>query len=171
MPTIVTPSLFQGAYAIAQVEQPNVAAVVQLYINDLEPKFLSELLGVALAEAVIPDNVTGPLLKLRNGDTFIGYNGREQKYEGLKPLIIKHIYFYHLRDQVSVTTGSGEKVIAKASTASSLRKQVNAWNNMVTGNCILREYLQVKIAEFSSYFIDGVPYCKHLFSTINSIGI
>lgn len=130
---IVTTADFVGENAIAQVEQPNVAAEVNLFIDKYEPEYLHKVLGLALFDAYTAGIIAeDPIyIALRDGGTYISY-AELRRYEGLKPGIINYVYYHYIRNHVTYTTGTGEKAINNP--VDSTHKQVRAWNDMVEHN-------------------------------------
>lgn len=167
--SIVNISDFKGRYTIAQSEQPNVASVVQAYIDRYEPEYLKKVLGVTLYQqynaGILANNAV--YLAIRNGDNYTDYYGDIAFYDGLKQPIINFIYFHYLKDNTTFTTGSGEKVIDKAIAVSSIDKQVRAWNEMVEVNKKLRWYLYSKAVIFGNITF----YYNEMFHPINTLGL
>ena len=153
---IVKPSDFQAEISIGQVEQLDVQANVNLFIEKYEPKFLKLLLGSALAEQ---------LRAAMEGTT------PEQKWidlaERVKLSCANYIYYWYQRDAVTVSAGVGE-VEPKAENAvraEVIGKMVRAWNEMVELN-----------VEFISWIDDRVypvyrARLSDIFSTINQSGV
>ena len=167
--SLVNVSDFIGRYTIAQTEQPNVAAVVQQYIDRYETEYLKKVLGVTMYinyKAGI--TASNPIYTaLRDGDNYTDYYGETMFYEGLKQPILNYIYFHYLRDNVTFTTGSGEKEIQKGHAVSSIEKQVRAWNEMVAVNKKLRWYLYSKAVTFGNI----IWYYNEMFHPINTLGL
>ncbi len=143
---IVSTSDFVGELTIAQLEQSSIDADVNQFIVTYEAEYLNKVLGYTLLTAyntglALP--TPAPLyVALRDGGTYVDVYGDTVKYNGLKEAIVNYVYFHYIRNNATFTTGSGEKEIQKAQAASSLDKQVRAWNRMVSINKSLRAFIR-----------------------------
>ena len=169
--SIVTTSDFVGQITIAQIEQDNVAATVQRYIDKYEPEYLEKVLGHTLYETYkvqIGLTPTNPLYTaLRDGGVYTDWYGDQVKYAGIKEAIANYIYYHYIRDNATFTTGSGEKTIEKGNAVSSVDKQVRAWNEMVRINKQLRAYIYANLSVLGNV---SWQY-NEMFHPINSLGI
>jgi hypothetical protein len=120
---MLTPSIFEGELSIGQVEQPDVAASVQWFINKYEPLYLAKLLGEALARGLgeqFPTPAPTPAPAQRWLDLA----------EKVKPMLSGYVYFYYQRNAETQSAGVGEvEAQAENSTRRTVSyKMVRAWN-------------------------------------------
>jgi hypothetical protein len=155
---IVTPDIFQGEIAIGQINQPDVIARVQWFIDRYEPEYLRLMLGEKLYEELMAGLAVEP---------------PEEKWvklaHRLKMPCACYIYYHFRRDSVSDTAVIGE-VLMEAENAirqSPAKKMVFAWNTMVDED---RRFVGEKYAgTFESYSQSkGMEY-DSLFAYINPI--
>ena len=152
--SIVTTSDFVGDLSIAQIEQANIAANVEDFIVKYEAEYLLKVLGYTLLTAYNAGitAANADYIKVRDGGTYVDFYGDTVKYPGMKAAIANYIYYYYSVNDSTFTTGSGEQTLQKATAASSLDKQVRAWNRMVNVNKSLRAFLQANtVYGFVSY--------------------
>jgi len=168
--SIVAPSQFIGQVAIAQTEQANVAAQVQAFINKYEPEYLRKVLGFTISEAFVAGLAANPIeskwLLLRSGSPYTDLYGNSQSYGGIVTGILDYVYYWYIRDQVTMTTGSGEKVSEKGLAVSSLDKQARAWNEAMTIARSCNAYLYANSAAYGYSAPVGNP-----FKPINTLGL
>ena len=150
--SIVNVSDFIGEYEIAQIEQANVASVVQKYIDKYEADYLNKVLGYALNQLYNTGIIAGTqaYLAIKNGSTYTDFYGDVVKYEGMENAIRNYIYYHYISTNVSFTTGSGEKTMDKGNAVSSMDKQIRVWNEMVTINRVLRAFLYANTTVYGS---------------------
>jgi len=188
MPSI-DQTYFFAELSIAQLTD-NVNSLT-MFINEHEEKLLTDLLGYELYKAYKAGIAAGsPAAKwtsIRDGVEYTNRAGYLTKWRGLiftdgssgsgqakKSLIANYIYWHWMQNNVSVSTASGEKgakVNAIAIDLTPVNKQVRAWNQMVTWNCELVEFLLSKpddYPEFQNYY-GRVPY--NLVKKTNAFGI
>lgn len=165
---IVTTSDFVGDITIAQVEQNNIAADVNQFIVKYEAEYLLKVLGYTLLTAYNAGiTANTPLyLALRDGGTYVDLYGETVYYRGLKEAIVNYVYYQYMKNNTTFTTGSGEKEVQKAQAASSMDKQVQAWNRMVSVNKSLRAFLRTD----TNYGFISYAY-NDMFVYINTLGL
>lgn len=119
---LIDATYFTADRAIAGLSSVNVNARLQAFIEKHEPKFLRDLFGEGLYRAYQAGLATDP----------VPARWTALQSEALKEAIASYVYYWWLRDRETLTTGIGEvKPQAENSTpASSMGKQVQAWNEM-----------------------------------------
>lgn len=126
--SIITYTDFKGEQNIAGLSNKGTQESLQLFIDEYEPKFLKSLLGNALAEEFIT-GLAG------SGDPVVidpvWVSLRDMP--ALKTMLVCYVYYWYVRDAVTLTTGTGETKPANenSTVVSSVNKQVKAWNKMV----------------------------------------
>jgi hypothetical protein len=181
---IVTPSDFQGKLSIGQLEHPDVAARVQLFIDEYEPLYLSNLLGDELSqsfEAGYVKELAGDFVLAggywRDAGVWIDdLEWPEQKWTHLADKIkrpcILYIYYKYREDNVTQYAGVGE-VLNKSENAVNMPvdyKMIRAWNEMVKRNLDFRLWIDEKTyPEYSRKFYRNLH--TEIFSMINRFGI
>jgi hypothetical protein len=157
---IVTPSIFEGELSIGQMEQPDVAASVQLFINKYEPLYLAKLLGVVLAK-----ELKAGLLAPEPAQKWLDLS------QEVKPMLANYVYYHFRIDNETDTAGVGE-VEAKAENAyrvTAAYKIVRAWNEAARlarkfRSCIDREL-------YPEYDGTTTDFNKDIYKLINTFGI
>lgn len=152
MPLIDT-SYFFGDLTIAQKSDAAVSSSLGWFIAEHEPRLLTDLLGYEfkkLYDAGITA-VTQKYVDIRDGKEYTNRAGILAKWRGLKfadgsakkSLVANYIYWHWMQNEASVSTGTGEKVAANqnAVNANPAAKMVRAWNQMVSWNRELIEFL------------------------------
>lgn len=121
MANIIQPSDFIGEIQIANVAQEDVAADLNVFITKYEPRFLKQLFGEDFYAVFIAGIAEQRFVDLIASEYF-------------KPAIASYIYYWYIRDQVSQTVGVGnaEAKAANAKITNKGRKQVRAFNEMVS---------------------------------------
>ena len=167
MANLIDISFFFGEVNIAQ--KSDAAGSLGLFIDEMEPRLLTDLLGYELWKAYTTGIAAGSpdakWLAIRDGKEYTNRAGYLTFWNGLKftkggikkSLIANYIYWHWMADQATVTTGTGEKTPAAANAvdASPARKMVRAWNQMVCWNLELIEFLlsnPTDYPEFQSYY-------------------
>lgn len=165
---IIDASYFYGQLSIPQITDAAVIANLNWFINEYEPKLLTNLLGYELYKFTVDNPSDADVLKLINGTDY----GDNKHWNGLKfgtsplkkSLIANYVYYWWMRNNMSQTTIGGEKE-SKAENAigSSPRyKMVRAWNDMVEMNIQLRDYLNASL-EFYPTYVDPVTSLHYLY--------
>lgn len=137
--SILTPSDFKAPYLIAQVDQANVAAEVQEYIDTYESSYLNELLGPELHDIYIAN--PNDYLSITDPTMYVDAYGQTEKHKGIKSGLIPYVYYFYLKGNETFTTGSGEQKIDKGNSQTGMYKMVNAWNAMVHETALLSGYV------------------------------
>jgi hypothetical protein len=142
------------------------AASITMFIDEHEEQLLTNLLGYALYKAYKAGILASTPIytDIRDGKEYTNRSGILTKWKGLKftdgntakkSLIANYVYWHWMQNEVTVTTGSGEKRTNNQNSvdASAAHKMTRAWNQMVKWNWELIEFL---LSNESSYpeFID-----------------
>jgi len=176
--TLIDKTYFIGEINIAQLSQPAVQQSLAVFINKREPEYLEKALGYAFAtEFAAGLAVEEPAQKwidLRDGVEYINECGHTKKWKGFtnsikQSPIANYIYYWHMRDNVTFTAGTGEKE-GKADNASNATpniKMFRAWNEMVTLTTVLHDFLLNKKDEdgnlvYEDFDIDQAECPKRL---------
>lgn len=132
---LTTPNHFFGALLIS-TKGPELTNA----INELEPVWLDNHLGIELAKAFKDGLAANPIadrwVKLRDGATYTDDSGKLKKWGGfvnnVSPIAM-YIYCVQTQRTISVSTAEGEKVDAKskAARAEYNYKHCSIWNKMV----------------------------------------
>lgn len=87
-------------------------------------------------------------------------------------LIANYVYYKYMFDQATVVTGSGKKVIAaqNAIATNEQRKEVEAWNTMVSWNLTCIEFLRANATAYS-YVYDFRCKRSEIFQYKNTLGV
>lgn len=139
MATLLTEKDFRGEILIANTERPVECEELTRFIGQYEPKFMREALGNAFAAVVYAqagassrDAIWDVLIT--GGDWQSDYTGKLLAYhtEGLKYCLARYVYFYYRRNDITLTTQSGEVQTStdNSTSASAVQKQGDAWNQM-----------------------------------------
>lgn len=192
MANLIDTSFFYGDLSIAQITDAAVANTVTRVINEREPELLLALFGYELYknyQAGIIAN-TPKYIDIRDGKEYTNRAGRLTKWRGLKEtvvapvigppavagqyrsLIANYVYYWHMRNNATASTGTGEKTAKaqNATDASPRQKMASAWNQMVQWNCKLVEFLlsnQSDYPEFLNHY--SCRELDNLLTTINPI--
>jgi hypothetical protein len=180
--SIITIADFKGEQNVAQSNNPGVRENLQGFIDKYEPKFLAMLLGSALAKEFVTGLVLVPVVPATDPVTYVPIDPKWLYLRDdttLKAMLVDYVYYWYIRDQVTFTSGTGE-VKAKnenSSAASSVGKQVMAWNEMAD---MAREFT-LDLAVYPNYskpythWVYGYGYYSHsipdIFLHINSLNI
>lgn len=179
--SIITPADFKAENAIAQREQPAVAALIQDFIDKYEPLFLKKLLGIDLYDQFVAGLIPVPVDPPTDPATFEPIDPKWlylRDETAIKPMLVNYIYYYYLRNQSTLSAGISE-VKPKAENArpvSSVDKQVRAWNEMVLAvrpfTLDVSVYPSYERPEFHRYryWYSGCPV-SDIYFTINSLNI
>src|SRR5690349_16211229 len=86
MATLIDISYFYGSRAIAQADDPAVAATVQEFINEYEARYLQELLGPLLytdfVNGLAASEPPARYVALKEGIEFVNRDGAPRKWMG-----------------------------------------------------------------------------------------
>lgn len=159
MPNIIDKSFFVGDLEIAQTTQVSVETNLNAFIASKEPEYLRLLLGDDLAVLFIatPSNYVA----IRDGLVDINL-------PSIKRYIACYVYFFWMRQQSTMTTGSGEKTVKVQHSVDSTPyfKACRAWNEMVDYNRRFREYAKTYQALYTDPYNMYAPSWSMKFSTI-----
>lgn len=174
---IINTSYFFGDLYIAQITETQVANTVNKYIQKYEPQFLQRVFGYEMAK-----NIDTTYPDILNGKEFNNvYNAnRLDKWIGLKvdlgggkfsSVIANYVYTKYMEDNMSFSTGSGEKIIEQTSseTVSPGVKIIRAWNEMVDQLNVLVQFMmsdRVTYVAYSPSYSD-----RSFFRKTNAFGI
>jgi len=123
--SILKPSDFNGGeQAIADLSNEGARQNLQVFIDEYEPVFLRELLGLTLAN----DFIAGLKVLPEPEDKWIELRDTTD----VKSMIKCYVYYWFIRNKVTLTTGTGEvKANNENSTITSAgEKLARAWNKM-----------------------------------------
>lgn len=192
MANLVDTSFFYGDLSIAQITDTAVANTVNRVINEREPELLLALFGYELYKnyqaGIIAE--TQKYIDIRDGKEYTNRAGRLTKWRGLKEtvvepvvgppavagqyrsLIANYVYYWHMRNNATVSTGTGEKTskAQNAADASPRQKMSSAWNQMVQWNWELVEFIisnDTDYPEFLNYYSNRE--LQNLLTTISPI--
>lgn len=136
------------------------------FINKYEARYLKDLLGDDLYAEFISGITVDPIdakwIDLQN--KIVNSTTKESP-------IANYVYYYFQRDATTSTVGVGEsnQISENANSASSVDKQIRAWNEMVDYNRKLVKFIQENKADYPSYD-NYFYYYSELFIYKNSIG-
>lgn len=180
---LIDTSYFFGELIIAQKSDSAVSSSLVLLIDELEPALLTDLMGYELKK-LYDAGITGTVQKyidIRDGKEYTTRAGILTKWKGLKftegtakkSLIANYVYWHWLKDQATVTTGTGEKVAANqnAVNTSPAVKMTRAWNQMVDWNWQLIEFLLSHPNEYPEFSTHYPRILKSLLRYQNQFGI
>lgn len=179
MPIIDT-TYFQSPINIPNTDKPAISSGLSVLIGMLEPELLNNLFGSYMYDVFKQNIATNSpeqrWINLRDGITYT-YNGKQYKWKGLKEIngtsktsiIAYYVYYYHLRNKATTTTGTGEQIAKPEAGISvdSVSKQTFAWNLMVDWGCELYQFLRASTDTYPEW---QRHYWSNL-SKINSMGI
>lgn len=165
MANIVSLNDFVGELTIAQLDQANVAAVLQTFIDKYETEYLNKMLGVALKKEVVAGAATDPYKTLIDGGEFTNSQGVLMEFAGIKKAIACYVYYFYTIDNTTFTTGSGEKKV-EGNAASNVPKLIKAYNDMVNINKDVIEYV-----ENTDGFENDLIYNTEMVVYQNSLGL
>ena len=164
MATIDT-SYFFGNLLIAQKSDSSVSSSLVWFIDQHEPRLLTDLLGYELYKnylAGIAGNVQ-KYLYIRDGTEFTNRAGILTKWRGVKyldgtakkSLIANYIFCRWMENETSFTTGTGEKVAnnQNAINVSNGHKIIMAWNEMADMIAELCEFLLSKQTDYPEFVL------------------
>lgn len=124
--SILTPNSFNGGEQnIADISNQGVQENLQLFIDEYEVVFLNQLLGEALTSEFLSGLQEDPI---------------PQKWADLKSnsdlltMLKCFVYYWYIRNKVSVTTGTGEvkPKNENSSIVNAGNKMCRSWNKMVS---------------------------------------
>lgn len=155
---IIDSSYFFGDLYIPQITEQSVLTSVNKYIAKYEPELLQDVFGYTIAKNI---NDYSAIL---NGAEFNNpyKGGAPDKWKGLKvdigsgkywSLIANYVYVRYTQDNVSFSTGSGEKVIEQATskTVSPVMKIKRAWDEMAKEILTVIAFMQSDRLTYSAY--------------------
>lgn len=169
MANLIDKTFFVGTLEIAQLSEPSVEASLTILINEFEPKYFEGVLGYEMYKKYLAGILASEarMIELRDGKEFEDRWGILRKWKGFsyvegnkKSPIANFVYYWYLRHNASITTGSGEKKATDtevATVVSSIHKQCAAYNEMVRQNEILWEFLYSNQDVYPEFFVN-YPY-------------
>lgn len=198
MANIVSAQDFKGMIMLPQINaiiNTGVASVNPVldslteFIIEKEPEVLTKLLGFEMYNAMINAlNIPDPAerwINLRDGVAYT-VNGISYVCLGVKPIILRYVYYWWLRQEATQTTGVGEAInkTENAQRTSPAQKQTTAWNDMVKlckstyhylyANLSLYPEFHVQSYDVSDCYYLGYTYRwrrNELFTPINALSI
>lgn len=183
---LIDSTYFNREINIPGVEKPLVSGPLSKFIKEYEPRFLQKALGYefytefwAAMEAGSSESMWTEIVE---GGTFT-HCGKLVKWDGLRAstelkesIIANYVYYFFMRDNVSMTTGIGEvkSKSENSASASAAPKMCKAWNDMVRQLHVLWNFLQYKTDDdgekvYDTFDCNAVEHCH--FGFINSMGI
>lgn len=153
MPTLIDSTYLNGKLSLPQKTFASVSNRIIWYIDDLEKKFLQELMGYELWKAFDAGHVGTPkYTEMKTGKEYTNPAGKLVKWDGLirvtgsskKSPIANYVYYHILSDNYTQTTASGEK---KTDSENSVEahpklKLSQAWNEMVMMNWEFVQFME-----------------------------
>lgn len=175
---IIDATYFQGRLTIAQKTDVAVSTTLAAFMAKFESEYLIKMLGYKTAKdftAAIAATPDQKWIDLRDGKEFESYSDGWMKWIGFKNAekqspIANYVYFKWMENEVSTTTGIGEKKMTFANSInySPMQKMVTAWNEMANWNRTLYHFLDKNSADYPDY---GSDWLNELFYKINEFGI
>lgn len=151
MPYATTYSNFIGSIAIPNLVDTRAdGQLITTLIEQYENDYLETLLGYDLAQEVITEIDTAPVIEpyasIVNGATYTDANGDVQKWHGFvagKSPIANYIYCEYLKIKEVQTTniGSVKQQSENATMGDGSMMLVRAWNDMCAWNMNLHNYI------------------------------
>lgn len=171
--SLIDQSYFKGELLIPHLTQAVDIAALQLLIDAKESELLTKLLGYELYKLYVA-GITANTQKykdIRDGKEYTNSSGSLTKWVGLaftvgtikKSLIANYVYCCYQINNYTFTTGSGEKKTDLAINALPEDKVNRAWNEMVSWNVDLYEFLSTNKVDYPEYvkvIIDSELYNK-----------
>lgn len=168
---IINTSYFFGDLYVPQVTETQVANSLGKYINKYEPEFLQRVFGYEMAK-----NITD-YTDIMNGKEYTQF-GRLFKWNGLKidigggkfsSIIANYVYAKYINDNMSYSTGSGEKIIEQTTsvTVSPAAKITRAWNEMVDEINSVIHFMSTDTVIYAAYHGTN----RNLLKKMNAFGI
>ena len=154
---IITPDYFQKQYTIPNIDEMDSknATVLEICIDQYVRVCLQNALGYNLwkeldsniTDGVLDSGAPQKWLDLVNGKTYTK-DGKDYTWKGLiytegiykGSLLVPFVYYHFLKENVSLLTGTGEKVLdaSNAIGVNSTQRMVMSWNDFVNqyqGQC------------------------------------
>jgi hypothetical protein len=159
-------SYFFGELNVAQKSDSSVGGSLSIFIDEHEERLLTGLFGYELYKAYKTGIAVLPTpdpkwTDIRDGKEYTNRSGILTKWKGLKftdgtakkSLVANYVYWHWMQNEISVTTGTGEKVASNqnAINAPSAVKMVRAWNQMVNWINELIEFLLTKKSDYPEF--------------------
>lgn len=191
MANLIDTSFFFGDLSIAQISDAAVVSTVNRVINEREPELLLALMGYELYKNYQAGVAgTQKYKDIRDGKEYTNRSGKLTKWRGLKEtvvapvdgppavagqyrsLIANYVYYWHMRNNATASTGTGEKTskAQNATDASPRQKMGSAWNQMVKWNRELVEFLLSNESDYPEFLKHyGCYELNNFLTTINPI--
>lgn len=158
---LISTSDFVGRYAVAAntIQLP----MLQSFIDEIESKWLAELLGVDLKALFLADIGVGGVpstpiytaiyneIVLQNPNQFESYSS------GMKPMLMNAVYVAYNRRVAQVSTTQGTKVNESTnsrSTGTNNAHYANMYNVAVANFKVIRDYIEQNITDYPDF--DGI---------------
>ena len=158
--SIINIDYFNGDLNIPNTDHEEVKADLELFINQYESKFLSELLGFETYKLFhddidysVPEASISPWEELLSGAEFVDSHKRKNKWPGFigdqfgidhkESPIANFVYWHWMRRSVSQTVGVGvvKAKVENSTIADPNPKMVKAWNDMVEMLWIFHDFV------------------------------
>lgn len=160
---------FVGEVNIPNNTNADVITYINLFIAKYEPQFLEMVFGYSLYKAYLTDPEETRFTNLING---VEYNDSDlvlQKYVGLKPALVRYIYYFMMKDRAINHTGIGTWLPNKeVMSVHPNKKMVATWNDMVY-NVRTLTYVFDDMSDVYPEYDSSINY--YLLKTINEFGI
>lgn len=158
MTNVITNTAFVGRYLIANQLSTEVALLLNNFVTTYQPVFLRQLLGPVLYkqfqdwyDTATPrnqDGINATWQGLLDGAVFTDGSSNPMYSEKISISLTSFIYDRYQRNNVTQTTGLGEKSTDAQNTSegSVQQKLIDRWNEMVNNTCGNFSYLNKQLA-------------------------
>lgn len=179
--------LLDKTYFVGEINIPNtsnqsVLERLNFFIAKYEEQLLRALLGDGLYKAYTDGLAANDpkYIAIRDGKDYTDSNAKAYNWMGLRKestkqsLIANYVYYWWLRDKVSITTGVGEADVKtdSADKISPAAKMTKAWNEMVEWNRSLMFFLDINKDDYPQWDRACVIHNNYsVLSPINSFNI
>jgi hypothetical protein len=168
---VQTSDFIGGKIKIANVAQEDVAADLQIFINDYEPEYLTYLLGADLYADLVAGLAIDPIPAKWTA-----------LVEQISVAVANYIYWFYMRDNNTQTVAMGETKGKSANAGAALpdEKLIRAWNEMVKLSYNTVQFIKDNPTDYGDYYIENFYYLGWLndnchrpdiFYTVNVYGI
>lgn len=190
-------------YFVGKLYLPNVTTAtgqvsgltqLQSFIGIAEVEYLEAMFGYELSKVIIAaidefiahaTPIEVRIVNILTGAEFTDYSGRLQKWKGLTRTelispIAGYVYYGWQKDHASQSVIGGEVIneVENSTNVGSAQKICSNWNDAVSENRILMEFMRVNYSVYPEYhnglyfgFSGGYMKRKELLTNINEFGI
>lgn len=181
---IIDSTIFEGAIKIPDKDKESVSERLKLFIDQSQDNLTRDLFGYELyaefkagISGYDPDgenlSIDQKWMNLINGVEYVKSNGKTDKFNGLKMILARYVYWYWKEDEYTQSVGVGEAK-AKAENAEPVnpaKKMIDAWNYMSDDIDVLHDYLQRNKETYPLWEKQDKYKMLKKFSNINHWGI